>query len=59
MALWKRLRDLDSRVVPGLRRPGESAEDYLRRVADGGPATSFKAADVHTALREYFRERDR
>jgi hypothetical protein len=56
MGLLDRLRRADSRVFTYLRQPGESAEEYLRRVAAwSGPGIGGLAAvDVHLALREFF-----
>lgn len=60
MGLRNRLRRLDSRVLRGLRRPDESAEDYLRRAAAGRAASGVAgSAEMVAALREYFTELDR
>jgi hypothetical protein len=55
----QRLRRLDSRVLPGLRQPGETAEVYLRRaIHDRRPGGFAAWADVIQALREHFRDLD-
>ena len=53
MALTDRLRDLDQRILPGIRGSDEDAEAYLRRVAASRAITPVQAGDVMTALREY------
>ncbi len=45
----------DQRLMPGLRQPGESAEDYLRRTAE---MYRFRYNDVGRALREHFEHLD-
>ena len=60
MGLADRLRALDSRVLPSLRQPGESAEEFLRRVAARRwPTGRHLPVEVHQALRELFAEQDR
>ena len=60
MGLRERLRRADSRVFTYLRRPTESAEEYLRRVAqwDGPGFGEIAAVDVQAALREFFAQGD-
>lgn len=59
MGVRQRLARLDSRVIPGLRQPGEPAEAFLRRtIARRNPSAHATSADVIAALREYFRELD-
>lgn len=60
MGLLDRLRRVDSIGIDYLRKPDESAEAYLRRVASWGTTGvgSVLAVDLHTALREYFRQID-
>ena len=56
MPLLDRLRRLDARVDPALRRDGESADDFLRRISTGfwkGRPTRW---DLQAALREHFAE---
>ena len=55
MSLLRSLIRLDQRVMPGLRQPGESAEDYLRRAA---VMYRFRYNDVGRALREHFEHVD-
>jgi hypothetical protein len=54
-----RLAGLDSRVFPSLRRPGEAAEDYLRRVAARRWGINVRESfEVQRALREHFARLD-
>ncbi len=55
MSLLRSLTRLDQRLVPGLRQPGESAEDYLRRTAK---MYRFRHNDVGRALKEHFEHLD-
>ncbi|MDQ1712393.1 MAG: hypothetical protein QOE45_1843 [Frankiaceae bacterium] len=59
MELLNRLRRLDGRLVPGFRRPGESAEAFLRRTAAQRWGIAWSTDQVKYALREYFAELDR
>ena len=54
VALSDRLRRLDERVFKELRRTGETAESYLRRVAASGGIAVRDGNAVHAALREHF-----
>lgn len=51
----KRLTRLDERVFTGLRRQGEPAEEFLRRIASGSPPSYHCPAgrELYEALREY------
>ncbi len=55
MSLLRSLMRFDQRLMPGLRQPGESAEDYLRRTA---VMYRFRYNDVGRALREHFEHLD-
>ena len=52
--LRDRLRRLDSRVFNEIRKPGEDAETYLRRVAASGGIPVRDSVEVHRALRQHF-----
>jgi hypothetical protein len=55
MSYLRSLARLDQRLMPGLRQPGESAEDFLRRTAR---MFRFRYSDVGRALREHFEHLD-
>ncbi len=55
MSYLRSLTRLDQRLMPGLRQPGETAEDFLRRTAR---MFRFKYSDVGRALREHFEHLD-
>jgi hypothetical protein len=57
MSLIGRLSALDARAF-GFRRAGETAEDYLRRFADGRARDTRAGVQVKQALTEFFRDRD-
>jgi hypothetical protein len=59
MELINRLARLDARVIPWLRKPGESAESYLRRAAGLPMLVQGNPFQIKYALREYFDEIDR
>ena len=59
VSLRDRLRWADDRWLGRLRQPGESAESFLRRIADGRPVPGFDVAEeVPSALREFFIQLD-
>lgn len=60
MGLLNRLGRLDERVFTGLRKQGEPAEDFLRRIASGPPPgyNGPAARELYEALREYFAAND-
>jgi hypothetical protein len=53
MTIGKRL---DARMIPGFRKPGEPAEDFLRRAARRPWLLPANAWEIRRALREYFAE---
>lgn len=55
MSYLRSLTKLDQRLMPGLRQPGESAENFLRRTAN---MFRFQYSDVGYALREHFEQLD-
>jgi hypothetical protein len=59
MGLLTTMKNLDSRVVPGFRRPGEPAEAFLRRASALPWFLAGNPWEYRTALREYFAELDR
>jgi hypothetical protein len=58
MGLLTTLKNLDSRVVPGFRRPGEPAEAFLRRAATLPWMLVANPWECRAALREYFTKLD-
>lgn len=56
MALTERLRRLDSRVDPNLRRDDESADEYLLRLSTGFWRGRPIRAELQSALQEHFEE---
>lgn len=54
VSVLDRLRRLDSRVDPALRRDGESADDFLRRISTGFWTGRPNRWELQAALREHF-----
>jgi hypothetical protein len=54
MSVLARLRRLDARVDPNLRREHESADEYLMRLAHGFWRGRPARSELQAALREHF-----
>lgn len=56
VSVLDRLRRLDSKVDPALRRDGESADEFLRRISTGFWRGNPNRWELQAALREHFAE---